>query len=125
LAFGVEWVSNDVKDWAMLSTGKNNRIEQIAWCVAVIFLVFVCLKAAESPIAEHGFDSVSLINGKASRFVGSGNEEQPAPVFLGFVQHRLPFVHASFLLFDFKQNLRHWPVLAGDISRSPPFLLGL
>jgi hypothetical protein len=29
-------------------------------------------------------------------------------------------VHASFLLFDFKQNLRRWPNLAGDISRSPP-----
>jgi hypothetical protein len=30
-------------------------------------------------------------------------------------------VHASFLLFDFKQNLRRWPNVAGDISRSPPF----
>ena len=29
-------------------------------------------------------------------------------------------VPASFLLFDFKQNLRQWPVVAGDISRSPP-----
>jgi hypothetical protein len=28
----------------------------------------------------------------------------------------------SFFLFDSKQNLRLWPVLAGDISRSPPFL---
>src|SRR5262249_18040571 len=31
-------------------------------------------------------------------------------------------VHPDFLLFDFKQNLRHWPVLAGNISRSPPDL---
>lgn len=29
-------------------------------------------------------------------------------------------VHPSFLLFDFKQNLRHWPNVASDISRSPP-----
>ena len=31
-------------------------------------------------------------------------------------------VHQTFLLFDFKQNLRHWPNVAGDISRSPPAL---
>jgi hypothetical protein len=36
-----------------------------------------------------------------------------------------PFVPSSFLLFDFKQNLRHWPVLAGDISRSPPLFAAL
>jgi hypothetical protein len=29
-------------------------------------------------------------------------------------------VHRDFLLFDFKQNLRHWPVLSGNINRSPP-----
>jgi hypothetical protein len=31
-------------------------------------------------------------------------------------------VHPSFLLFDFKQDLRRWPNVAGDINRSPPFL---
>ena len=36
-----------------------------------------------------------------------------------------PPVHASFLLFDFKQNLRRWPNVAGDISRSPPFLYAI
>jgi hypothetical protein len=29
-------------------------------------------------------------------------------------------VHRDFLLFDFKQNLRRWPVLSGNINRSPP-----
>lgn len=33
-----------------------------------------------------------------------------------------PVPHSSFLLFDFKQNLRHWPNVAGDISRSPPLV---
>ncbi len=32
-------------------------------------------------------------------------------------------VHPSFLLFDFKQNLRHWPNVASDITRSPPSLV--
>jgi hypothetical protein len=34
-----------------------------------------------------------------------------------------PPVHSAFLLFDFKQNLSRWPNVAGDISRSPPFLV--
>src|SRR4029453_5366193 len=33
-----------------------------------------------------------------------------------------PLIHSSFLLFAFKQNLRRWPNVAGDISRSPPFV---
>ncbi len=32
-------------------------------------------------------------------------------------------IHASFLLFDIKQNLRRWPNVAGDISRSPPLAI--
>jgi hypothetical protein len=32
-------------------------------------------------------------------------------------------IHASFLLFDIKQNLRRWPNIADDISRSPPLAI--
>jgi hypothetical protein len=46
-------------------------------------------------------------------------------MFLGVLADAQPIIPASFLLFDFKQNLRHWPVLAGDISRSPPFFAAL
>jgi hypothetical protein len=40
------------------------------------------------------------------------------------VEYRVPPpVHPAFFLFDFKQNLRRWPNVAGDISRSPPFFI--
>jgi hypothetical protein len=38
------------------------------------------------------------------------------------VQKDQPPLYPSFLLFDLKQDLRRWPNVAGDISRSPPFL---
>ena len=41
-------------------------------------------------------------------------------ILIGNVRQQKPVIPARFVLFDFKQNLRRWPVLAGDISRSPP-----
>jgi hypothetical protein len=46
--------------------------------------------------------------------------EQPTPFWTRIFSEEPRPVHASFLLFDFKQNLRRWPNVAGDISRSPP-----
>ena len=33
----------------------------------------------------------------------------------------IPVFCLSFLKLDFKQNLRHWPVIASEFIRSPPF----
>jgi hypothetical protein len=59
------------------------------------------------------------------KLVDGEHGSQRGPLWIGvFLQDPLP-VHASFLLFDFKQNLRRWPNVAGDISRSPPFFLAI
>ena len=50
---------------------------------------------------------------------------KPGPLCIGVLLDEPPPVHASFLLVDFKQNLRRWPNVAGDISRSPPFFLAI
>lgn len=78
----------------------------------------------------------SPANGSAANLVSNGSAiiciKSPNPlgpergghaeqVLIGTVRQEQPFIPASFLLFDFKQNLRQWPVLSGDISRSPPF----
>ena len=58
---------------------------------------------------------------KLPKLVDREHSVQPWLLWIGaFPENSLP-VHASFLLFDFKQNLRRWPNVAGDISRSPPF----
>ena len=62
---------------------------------------------------------------KTAKPVDASHSAQAWPLWIAvFSEPPLP-VHASFLLFDFKQNLRHWPNVAGDISRSPPFSLPL
>ena len=52
--------------------------------------------------------------------VDGAHETQPIPFWIKVFSDEPRPVHASFLLFDFKQNLRRWPNVAGDISRSPP-----
>ena len=58
---------------------------------------------------------------KMPKVPGRERDAQPEPLWIGAFPEEPPPVHASFLLFDFKQNLRRWPNVAGDISRSPPF----
>lgn len=55
--------------------------------------------------------------------VDGDHEAPPTPFRIGIFPSEPPPVHASFLLFDFKQNLRRWPNVAGDISRSPPLAI--
>jgi hypothetical protein len=50
----------------------------------------------------------------------SGHRAQPIPIWIRILSDEPRPVHASFLLFDFKQNLRRWPNVAENISRSPP-----
>jgi hypothetical protein len=54
--------------------------------------------------------------------VDSNQNSQPWLLSTVAVPEDYPSVHASFLLFDFKQNLRRWPNVAGNISRSPPLV---
>jgi hypothetical protein len=103
----------------MLVNGRSDPVRQIALTVVVSLLVFTFLGAIEKPASGVGWGTPSLASSKVNRLSG---DYQAASVIAGAVQSDPPVVHASFLLFDFKQNLRRWPVVAGDINRSPPFL---
>ena len=68
-------------------------------------------------------ETLSTIGATTPR--ASHDRYYPGPETLGCIAIRTDTalaVHPNFLLFDFKQNLRHWPNVAGDISRSPPAL---
>lgn len=101
---------------ALCQNAKRNRPNKPAHEVHFSFTY-----AIENSLSGAVFDAVSPAGSKSWRMVESASYEQLGLAFLGVLADVAPFVHASFLLFDFKQNLRHWPVLAGDISRSPPF----
>jgi hypothetical protein len=59
---------------------------------------------------------------KNAKSIDPNQSAQPWLLSTIAVPENYPSVHASFLLFDFKQNLRRWPNVAGDISRSPPLV---
>ena len=97
--------------------GPSNRT------VANLFLsltfVWVFLGTIDGPTMNVGVDagSVVYITAKAPE---RAHVSQLDSLWIGVIPRAPQRVHAAFLLFDFKQNLRHWPNLAGDISRSPP-----
>jgi hypothetical protein len=98
-------------------------VRGIVWAVALGILTLTFARVVEQTASGFAFDA--LVGSKSWRVNKSNSYEQPGLVFFGVLAATEPIVPTSFLLFDFKQNLRHWPVLAGDISRSPPFFAAL
>ena len=88
----------------------------------LLLLTFLCafVVTIDGPSVQFGSKSGYDVY-KIPKLVDGEQSAQPAPLWIGVYPENPQPVHASFLLFDFKQNLRRWPNVAGDISRSPPF----
>jgi len=88
----------------------------------LLLLTFLCafVGTIDGPSAQFrsnsGYDVYKL-----AKLVDGEHNAQLCPLWIRVFPEGSPPIHASFLLFDFKQNLRRWPNVAGDISRSPPF----
>jgi hypothetical protein len=97
--------------------GPSNRT------VANLFLsltfVWVFLGTIDGPTMNVGVDTGSAVYITA-KSLDRAHVTPLDSLWVGMFPETPQRVHASFLLFDFKQNLRRWPNLAGDISRSPP-----
>ena len=91
--------------------------------LSLIFL-WAFVGTIDEPSVQFGSNSGYVV-GKMPKLVDGEHSAQSGPLWIGVFPEEPPPVHASFLLFDFKQNLRRWPNVAGDISRSPPFFLAL
>jgi len=93
------------------------------WTIASAILLMTCLwvfiGTIDGPSARFNSKSGNDIY-KAPKLVDGNHSAQPWPLWVGVLSEPPQPIHASFLLFDFKQNLRRWPNVAGDISRSPP-----
>jgi hypothetical protein len=109
----------------MLAHQKNHEDHhplrrRVAFLLLSAAFLWAFLGTIDGPGMNFGIGASSLVY-KTSRVLDGDRGVQPGPFAVGpFPEEPLP-VHASFLLFDFKQNLRRWPNVAGDISRSPPF----
>jgi hypothetical protein len=98
-------------------------MKQLVCTVSVALLALTFLRAVESIESEFRSETFSLFSSNACPF--SRQADRVPLKLIGAARDDSLVVHASFLLFDFKQNLRQWPNVAGDISRSPPFLRSL
>ena len=88
----------------------------------LLLLTFLCafVVTIDGPSVQIGSKSGYEVY-KTTKLVAGERSAQPWPLSIAVFPEDPPPVHASFLLFDFKQNLRRWPNVAGDIGRSPPF----
>jgi len=101
---------------------KNHRPSRRTVAYLILLLTFLCafVGTIDGPSTQIGSKSGYDVY-KMPKLVDGEYSAQPSPLWIGLFPENPPPVHASFLLFDFKQNLRRWPNVAGDISRSPPF----
>jgi hypothetical protein len=85
-------------------------------------LIWAFLVTIDAPAMKLGADAAPVVY-KVPRTLDRVNVVQSDSLWTErFAEEPKP-VPLAFLLFDFKQNLRRWPNLAGDISRSPPAYL--
>ena len=85
-----------------------------------LLLAWVFVGTIDGPVVNFHIDSGPSL----FKTLKLPNSERAIPIALQWIGVTIgepPPIDVSFLLFDFKQNLRHWPNVSGDISRSPPF----
>ena len=89
-------------------------------CALLLLSVYCVFLNPAGSAANFVFNGSAIIRSNSPKAFGPERGGHAQPILIGNVRQQQPMVPARFVLFDFKQNLRQWPVLAGDISRSPP-----
>lgn len=87
-------------------------------CLGLFFAAFLLFfeQPSDNLPDNPSFTAVSKIKGK--------DNEHFELVLLEILEDRIPAPPPSLLWFDYKQNLLLWPVVAGEITRSPPIASG-
>jgi hypothetical protein len=113
----------------MLAYATNDKKQSspsrtVAYLLLLLTFLWAFLGTIDGPAVNFGIAAGSVVC-KTPKALDCEHGVKPGPLWIGVFPEEPPQVHASFLLFDFKQNLRRWPNVAGDISRSPPFFLAI
>ena len=91
----------------------------VSYVLLSLIFLWAFLGTIDGPTVNLGIAAGSVVY-KTPEVLDREPGVRPGPLWFGVFPEEPPPLHASFLLFDFKQNLRRWPNVAGDISRSPP-----
>ena len=89
----------------------------------LLTLLLAFLGTIDGPAAKFGVDG--LVIAKTAKVSDWKQGVESTPLWIGILPKEPPPRPPSFLLCDLKQNLRRWPNVASDISRSPPSLLAI
>jgi hypothetical protein len=107
----------------ILKAAKESKFLLVVLCLLLITIApwfatyFLDEVAGPSRLEAIGKAPTKSLSGLRQKIT-----DRPALV-INKTKVNLNFVSYSFLLrFDFKQNLRAWPVLSNDLERSPPSL---
>ena len=103
----------------------RRRIFAVGYSLLLLTLLWAFLSTADGPVVNFSSNAGTIGYSQTPRFHAREYGGQPEVALIGILQDDPPVVHASFHSFDFKQNLRLWPVLSDNLSRSPPRLLQL
>ena len=118
-------LASEIRSFPMLAYPTNDEKQRspsrtVAYLLLLLVFLWAFLGIIDGPAVNLGIAPGSVVY-KTPKVLDWEHGVQPGPLWFGVFPLEPPPVHASFLLFDFKQNLRRWPNVAGDISRSPPF----
>ncbi|MBI2090931.1 MAG: hypothetical protein HYT78_19685 [Deltaproteobacteria bacterium] len=98
-------------------TRKSYLAHVLAWaCITMAGFYLPLHDHLDSPPGKADLIPVVKIK-QVPRYEHNG---EFAPPLASSVTNWVPAPHVSILRFDFKQNLRLWPVVASGITRSPP-----
>ena len=108
-------------EFKILADREQRRGRTVGHFFVSLLLAWVFVGTIDGPVINLQSDSgPGLV-----KVLKLPNPERPIHSELqsvGLAMDKRPPVNVSFLLFDFKQDLRHWPNVFGNISRSPPLL---
>jgi len=108
-------------------TNHNNQPSlrrTIAHGLLLLTFLLAFIGTIDGPAVTFGGESGFVVS-KTAKVLDRKQGVEPTPLWVGALPKEPPPLHPSVLFGDIKQNLRRWPNVASDISRSPPFLLAI
>jgi hypothetical protein len=103
---------------------KESKLVLAITCLLLIAIASLFLHySVDGTLGASKFEAIEKASAKGFNGIRQKSADRPALVVN---KGDLPFVPSfSLFRFDFKQNLRTWPVLSNGLERSPPTLAGI
>jgi hypothetical protein len=104
------------------TVARSNLLRAASWLLLITVGVVLLNHALDGIRSSHSrSDAVERASAKGIEGIRQKTIDRPVLVLHSTVVKLTSSSSLSLLRFDFKQNLRIWPVLSNDLERSPPY----